>query len=91
LRNFSRNRPETTNLNHQYAIRRVDMDLSSDAGILPGWDMAYPRRRPADVNCFTIPAVNGSVNGGRFTASVAPDNDRRLQKPCVWRAQRTEV
>jgi hypothetical protein len=29
------NRPETTNLNHQYAIRRVDMDLSSDAGIDP--------------------------------------------------------
>ena len=25
LRNFSRKRPETTNLNHQYAIRRVFM------------------------------------------------------------------
>jgi len=25
LKNFSRKRPETTNLNHQYAIRRVFM------------------------------------------------------------------
>lgn len=25
LRNFARKRPETTNLNHQYAIRRVFM------------------------------------------------------------------
>ena len=23
FRNFARNRPETTNLNHQYAIRRI--------------------------------------------------------------------
>ena len=28
FRNFSRNRPETTNLNHQYAIRRVLIDRS---------------------------------------------------------------
>jgi hypothetical protein len=83
LRNFSRNRPETTNLNHQYAIRRVDMDLSSDAGIIPGWHMAYRRRRQADVNYFTIDAVNGSVNGGRFTAPVAPTMIAACEKPCV--------
>jgi hypothetical protein len=29
LRNFSRNRPEITNLNHQYALRRVDIIPSS--------------------------------------------------------------
>src|SRR4249919_2219138 len=29
LKNFSRNRPETTNLNHQYAIRCVFIDPSS--------------------------------------------------------------
>jgi hypothetical protein len=29
LKNFSKNRPETTNLNHQYAIRRVFIDPSS--------------------------------------------------------------
>jgi hypothetical protein len=29
FRNFSRNRPETTNLNHQYAIRRVFIVPSS--------------------------------------------------------------
>jgi hypothetical protein len=31
LKNFSRNRPETTNLNHQYAIRRVDICRILDA------------------------------------------------------------
>jgi hypothetical protein len=31
LKNFSRNRPETTNLNHQYAIRRVDIYRILDA------------------------------------------------------------
>jgi hypothetical protein len=30
-RNFSRNRPETTNLNHQYAIRRVLIGVVLDA------------------------------------------------------------
>ncbi len=44
-KNFSRNRPETTNLSHQYAIRRVDIDLSLDAGIGPGWHNAYCRTR----------------------------------------------
>ena len=32
FRNFSRNRPETTNLNHQYAIRRVFICTILDAG-----------------------------------------------------------
>jgi hypothetical protein len=32
LRNFSRNRPEMTNLNHQYAFRRVDIFPVLDAG-----------------------------------------------------------
>jgi hypothetical protein len=36
LRNFSRNRPETTNLSHQYAIRRVFICPVLDAGIGPG-------------------------------------------------------
>jgi hypothetical protein len=36
FRNFSRNRPETTNLNHQYAIRRVFIVPSSIAGVAPG-------------------------------------------------------
>jgi hypothetical protein len=31
LRNFSKNRPETTNLNHQYAIRRVVIAVVLDA------------------------------------------------------------
>jgi hypothetical protein len=34
-RNFSRNRPEMTNLNHQYAIRRVFISLVLDAGSCP--------------------------------------------------------
>jgi len=42
------------------------------AGIGPGWHKPYCRARRADVNCFTIEAVHGSVNGGRFTAPVAP-------------------
>jgi hypothetical protein len=33
--NFSRNRPETTNLNHQYVIRRVVMAMSSLSGKTP--------------------------------------------------------
>jgi hypothetical protein len=32
FRNFSRNRPETTNLNHQYAIRRIFIAPSSMPG-----------------------------------------------------------
>jgi hypothetical protein len=32
LKNFSRNRPDTTNLNHQYAIRCVDICSSSRWG-----------------------------------------------------------
>jgi hypothetical protein len=83
LKNFSRNRPETTNLNHQYAIRRVDMDLSSDAGIVPGWHKAYRGARTADVNCFTIKAVHGSVNDARFTAPVDPTMIAACKKPCV--------
>jgi hypothetical protein len=39
LVNFSRNRPETTNLNHQYAIRRIFIDpvldqLRAPAGMI---------------------------------------------------------
>jgi hypothetical protein len=30
--NFSRNRPEMTNLNHQYALRRVFIGLVLNAG-----------------------------------------------------------
>jgi hypothetical protein len=81
FKNFSRNRPEMTNLNHQYAIRRVDMDLSSDAGIGPGWHKPYCRARRADVNCFTIEAVHGSVNGGRFTARVDPTMIAKRENP----------
>jgi hypothetical protein len=69
FRNFSRNRPEMTNLNHQYAIRRVDMDLSLDRSS-SSFHKVYRRERGADVNCFTIDAANASVNGGRFTAPV---------------------
>ena len=32
LMNFSRNRPEMTNLNHQYAMRRVFIGLVLNAG-----------------------------------------------------------
>jgi hypothetical protein len=35
FRNFSRNRPETTNLNHQYAIRRVFICAALDTGSGP--------------------------------------------------------
>jgi hypothetical protein len=35
FRNFSRNRPETTNLNHQYAIRRVFIGAILDSGSHP--------------------------------------------------------
>ena len=35
FRNFSRNRPEITNLNHQYVIRRVFICLSSMPGVGP--------------------------------------------------------
>jgi hypothetical protein len=37
--NFSRNRPETTNLNHQYAIRRVFIVPSSVLGVAPAATM----------------------------------------------------
>lgn len=36
FRNFSRNRPETTNLSHQYTIRRVFICPVLDAGSVPG-------------------------------------------------------
>jgi hypothetical protein len=36
LKNFSKNRPDTTNLNHQYAIRCVDICSSSRWG-RPNW------------------------------------------------------
>jgi hypothetical protein len=35
LKNFSKNRPERTNLNHQYAIRRVFIVASSSEGRVP--------------------------------------------------------
>jgi hypothetical protein len=35
FRNFWRNRPETTNQNHQYAIRRVLICPLLDAGVAP--------------------------------------------------------
>jgi hypothetical protein len=35
FRNVSRNRPETTNLNHQYVFRRVDISPSLHAAIGP--------------------------------------------------------
>jgi hypothetical protein len=46
FRNFSRNRPETTNLSHQYAIRRVFICPVLDAGSVPGRlvNSAEPRR-----------------------------------------------
>jgi hypothetical protein len=37
LKNFSRNRPETTNLNHQYAIRCVFIDPSYRSLLMPEW------------------------------------------------------
>jgi hypothetical protein len=69
LKNFSRNRPETTNLNHQYAIRRVDicriLDAPSGAGswIAPkpeaGCDMVHiggrKRRRDGSGKFALIP------------------------------------
>jgi hypothetical protein len=36
FRNFSKNRPEATNLSHQYAIRRVVICPVLDAGSVPG-------------------------------------------------------
>jgi hypothetical protein len=42
LKNFSRNRPETTNLNHQYAIRRVDICRILDAPSGPAWIAPKP-------------------------------------------------
>ena len=35
VKNFSRNRPETTNLNHQYASRRVFMSSILDPEMVP--------------------------------------------------------
>ncbi len=35
VRNFSRNRPEVTNLNHQYASRRVFMSPILDPEMAP--------------------------------------------------------
>jgi hypothetical protein len=35
FKNFSRNRPETTNLNHQKAIRRVFIGAALDSGRNP--------------------------------------------------------
>jgi hypothetical protein len=58
------NRPETTNLHHQYAIRRVDMDFSW----VPEPRGSAGTKRPG-VNCFTFGEVNATVNDGRFTAS----------------------
>jgi hypothetical protein len=44
LKNFSRNRPETTNLNHQYAIRRVDICRILDAPSGPAsWIAPKPK------------------------------------------------
>jgi hypothetical protein len=79
LKNFSMNRPETTNLHHQYAIRRVDMNRFSDAGP-SGRHKPYRDARPAGVNRFTIGAVHGSVNKGRFTAPAAATMIAALRK-----------
>jgi hypothetical protein len=45
LRNFSKNRPETTNLNHQYAIRRVFISLSSIKRVNPAGTIDSAERR----------------------------------------------
>ncbi len=51
------NRPEMTNLNHQYAIRRVDMDFSwvPEPGF--GLHQQYCRPQRTGVNCFTFGAA----------------------------------
>jgi hypothetical protein len=65
LKNFSMNRPEMTNLNHQYAIRRVDMDFSW-VPEPPGFSRhkQYCRPRRTGVNCFTFGAAHATVNDG---------------------------
>ena len=47
LRNFSRNRPETTNLNHQYAFRRIFIFSSLMLTVAPARTLvsAEPRDR----------------------------------------------
>ena len=76
------NRPEMTNLNHQYAIRRVDMDFSRVPEPEFGLHQQYCRPQRTDVNCFTFGAANATVNGGGFTAPVALTMIPVSENPC---------
>ena len=58
-----------TNLNHQYAIRRVDMDFSCMPEPLFSRHKQYCHPQRPGVNCFTFGEVHATVNDGRFTAS----------------------
>ena len=74
------NRPEMTNLNHQYAIRRVDMDFSWMPK--PGFGLHKEYRRPlrAGVNCFTSGAAHASVNDGDLEPTPAQSGLASLQQ-----------
>ena len=71
------NRPEMTNLNHQYAIRRVDMDFSWVPEPEFGLHQQYCRPQRTDVNCFTFGAANATVNGVK--QQFEPPADYRLE------------
>jgi hypothetical protein len=92
------NRPEMTNLNHQYAIRRVDMDFSwvPEPGLSRYKQYCRPLR--AGVNYFTSGAAHATVNDGdsrpagaivsRFT-SAAPFHFSKALRFCTRSIERS--
>jgi hypothetical protein len=71
-KNFSMKRPEMTNLNHQYAILRVDMGFVPGRRDRPAVQAIPPRRASRCELLHNRRPANGTVNDDRFTAPATP-------------------
>lgn len=70
LRNFSRNRPEVTNRNHQYAIRRVLIECNPCSGrALIGCEIARPMAHACDLLHIRPWKHGGGSHQGRAAMS----------------------
>jgi hypothetical protein len=80
LKNFSRNRPETTNLNHQYAIRRVVICRILDAPSGPASWIAPKPGTGCDV--VHIGERKHRQDGREFSGSHPSSARRRRPRGC---------
>ena len=81
LKNFSRNRPETTNLNHQYAIRRVDICRILDA---PSGPISWIAPKP-EAGCDMVHIGRRKRRRGRGTFALIAESlprDCAAAAPC---------